>query len=385
MSPLNPLFCLIVYAIAFFTAYLIQLKYKQNTTPARYVSIDGFRGFLAFGVFIHHAAIWLKYSITGIWEAPNSNLYNHFGQSSVGFFFMITSFLFVSQLLKSRETGYNWKALAISRFFRIFPLYYFILFIFFIIVFIISSWTIRVPHGQLFQEIKDWLLFTIERSTNVNNVQNTFLIGAGVAWSLAYEWLFYFSLPIISLFILKKRKKLWTIAISAAFIFYFIKKRGHQPTDSFMFYFIGGAIAPFLNKYSTIQHRINKNLLSVVVIICLGLLLLEHSAQNFYSLILNTIIFTIIATGNTMFGILEKPFLRLLGDISYSTYLLHGLVLFITLYFIIGLDTVKTFTPTQYCFVIFAITPIIVVVSFFSYRLIEKPFMNLGKRILKKD
>ena len=61
MHPLNPIFAIIIYGIAFITAHLISIKYKIINTNVRYESIDGLRGFLALGVFIHHAAIWHQF------------------------------------------------------------------------------------------------------------------------------------------------------------------------------------------------------------------------------------------------------------------------------------------------------------------------------------
>jgi len=43
------------------------------------------------------------------------------------------------------------------------------------------------------------LFFTIGGPNNINNVENTYLIDAGVTWSLPYECLFYLILPLIAL------------------------------------------------------------------------------------------------------------------------------------------------------------------------------------------
>ncbi|HKU69337.1 MAG TPA: hypothetical protein VJQ51_00730, partial [Burkholderiales bacterium] len=48
-----------------------------RTPPShdRYPAIDGLRGFLAFGVFGHHAVVTHEYITTGIWRAPPSGFY----------------------------------------------------------------------------------------------------------------------------------------------------------------------------------------------------------------------------------------------------------------------------------------------------------------------
>ena len=58
MSLPSLIFPIIIYLIAYLTGYLLYSKYKIETTSGRYETIDGLRGFLALGVFIHHAYIW---------------------------------------------------------------------------------------------------------------------------------------------------------------------------------------------------------------------------------------------------------------------------------------------------------------------------------------
>ncbi len=51
MHHLNPFFALVIFLIAYITAYLINLKYKLHSVNNRYETIDGLRGFLALSVF----------------------------------------------------------------------------------------------------------------------------------------------------------------------------------------------------------------------------------------------------------------------------------------------------------------------------------------------
>ena len=63
-----------------------------------------------------------------------------------------------------------------------------------------------------------------------------------------------------------------------------------------------------------------------------------------------------------------------LGEVSYSTYLLHGFVFFVAYYFIIGLEVMKTFSATQYSMIAFCVTPFIIMASALGFTFIEKPF-----------
>jgi peptidoglycan/LPS O-acetylase OafA/YrhL len=102
------------------------------------------------------------------------------------------------------------------------------------------------------------------------------------------------------------------------------------------------------------------------------------------TILLSTVVFTLVALGNSMFGLLRLQFVSFLGDISYSTYLLHGIILFYAFRFLIGIKTMQSFTAVQYSFVIFAVVPVVVVLSYLTYRFIEKPLMRYGKNIIKR-
>ena len=84
--------------------------------------LDGLRGFLALGVFFHHAAIYHRYVLDDVWALPPSAVFTLFGQVGVSMFFMITGYLFWSRMIA--ECGRpDWMGLYISRIFRIGPLY----------------------------------------------------------------------------------------------------------------------------------------------------------------------------------------------------------------------------------------------------------------------
>jgi peptidoglycan/LPS O-acetylase OafA/YrhL len=112
------------------------------------------------------------------------------------------------------------------------------------------------------------------------------------------------------------------------------------------------------------------------------LILFFDTSNNFTCKIL--IIFTLIALGNNLFGILKSSTLKFLGEISYSTYLIHGIIIFIVMYFYYNLEEAKNLSPTQFWTSIFIITPIVVITSFLSYKNIEKPCMNYSKKLASK-
>ncbi|MGG5209827.1 acyltransferase family protein [Chryseobacterium sp. MIQD13] len=381
MNPLNPFFAIVIFLIVFGTAYLINLKYKFSNDNVRFETIDGLRGFLAFGVFIHHSAIWFQFLQIKSWELPKSNLYSHLGQTSVSFFFMITAFLFVTKLLNTNKE-IDWNAIFISRFFRLVPMYFVSLLVLVLIVFIISNWELKVTFTELVKELFYWVTFTIFGTPSINTYSNTSIINAGVVWSLPYEWLFYFSLPVISLLMLKKVNSIMYLIISIIFIVLFYKFKGANIHHFLSF--AGGAISPFLIKYGPKKIKYDSAFFSIIILLCLASILYFPTPNSFYCKFLIIVIFNLVVLGNSIFGILKNSTLKFLGEISYSTYLIHGIILFIVMYFIFGFEKATSLSPTEFCITIFIITPLVVLASFLSYKKIEHPFMVYSKKYLRK-
>jgi len=379
MTPTHTLFAVIVFIVCYVIAYVINIKYKLKPKPNRYDSIDGLRGFLGVGVFIHHASIWYIFSQTGVWELPKSNLYVHLGQTSVSLFFMISSFLFISKLLNNKE-GFNWKQFYISRFLRLGPLYFLSLIIVLLCVMEISNWKLMVDFKVFIVSILKWIGFTIFGEPILNNVSYTPYIN-GAVWSLPYEWLLYFSLPVLSIVISQKKPSIFIILISLLFMVLFSMYHGYGYHH--LLSFMGGAIAPFFKKYSKIKLNFNTTFFSILVLLCLLLIVQFNSSYSIICKLLITIVFTIIALGNTLFGILKNTTLKFLGEISYSTYLLHCIILFVTGYYIIGMENLQRFSKIEYCLLILVIAPLVVFISFLAFYWIEKPFMEIYKKRYK--
>src|SRR5580698_9187138 len=115
MSPLSLIPILPIVGLALLTVSLVSKVVPVQVAEGHYANIDGMRGYLAFFVFLHHSSIWylqLKYHY---WGLPPSNLYSHFGPTSVAMFFMITAFLFCRKLLNAGTKGLDWPKLYIGR------------------------------------------------------------------------------------------------------------------------------------------------------------------------------------------------------------------------------------------------------------------------------
>lgn len=374
MNPIHLITPLLIYLMAFATTYVLAKFAGIPKRDGRAETIDGLRGLLAIGVFIHHTAIWRQYSIHHIWESPTSNLYNHLGLSSVLLFFMITSFLFISKLLQSEHQTFTWRQFYIGRFLRLAPMYYCSFFIILLIVGIQTDWKLNDSYLELTKSIMHWLAFALHDTPDINQLNQTSIINAGVIWSLPYEWLFYCSLPLFAFMRFPAKSKLPVLFFAISFIAFFAWVHGFQYYP--ILAFVGGAIPALLNKYAHWNKPIQNGYASTIILGAAFLLLAFPNPYNIGSLCLLTVIFTLIAKGGDIFGLLKSPIVQFLGDISYSTYLLHGLLLYTFFHFALGIEKSAGLSINEYTASIVFLTPLLVLMSYLGFRYIESPFLK---------
>ncbi|MBK0401533.1 acyltransferase [Adhaeribacter sp. BT258] len=386
-DPLHPLFALGIFLLAFLTGFLINkiLKPGISSLPSRYETIDGLRGLLGIGVFIHHASIWHQYLQTGTWTLTSSNLFNHFGQTSVALFFMISAFLFTKKLIQARKEPFDWAYFFVSRFFRLVPMYYFSLAIIILYVLILSDWQIQRGFSEFLVSVLRLGLFEIPGETVLNGHALANLINAKITWTLRFEWLFYFSLPLLSLFILKVRPAVFYLVASIAFLLIFYKYHGLQHYHDYLS-FAGGIITAFLTQHFSINSKRNQALTGLIILACLLAIPQFETADNVVCKALIFLVFLLFAGGADLFGVFRNQTLKFLGDICYSTYLLHGILLFTVFYFGFGLKNAKQLSPAEFSGIIFSLTPVLVILSYAGFRFIEKPAIRLaGNMKLKRS
>jgi len=167
---------------------------------ARVSTIDGLRGLLALAVFFHHAAIWHQYAVIGEWRVPPSRFYTNLGPGGVSLFFMITGYLFWSQMLKARGRP-NYLKLYLGRLFRIVPLYLVLALIILGTVGFATHWRLNESPFEVSKEVASLLAGgAMNIPPEINGYDGAVLIAANVTWTLRYEWIFYASLIVTAFF-----------------------------------------------------------------------------------------------------------------------------------------------------------------------------------------
>jgi len=378
MNPTSvlPSLCAVVVALAS-TAYLARFL-RLPDLAQRYTAIDGLRGYLAFFVFLHHACIWYFFLQSGEWRPPPSNLYTHFGQSSVAMFFMITGFLFFSKLLDGRQT-IDWLRLFVSRFLRLTPAYLVMLAIMFGVVMLVSDADIRSAPVQVSKDALRWMSFTILGAPDLNGLADTWRITAGVTWSLPYEWFFYFSLPLLALTTGSAVPLRYLLPAAAAVLGMLWV---WEPLLPHFLSFLTGIIAALCVRSSYVRVLTASRWAAVFAFACLAVMVNYLPTSNAYlKAIPLALAFIVIACGNSLFGLLTHRLSRMLGEMAFSLYLMHGILLYVSFSLIFRTDTIAALSAVQYWALVISLTPILLGICAMSTHFVEQPAMRQTSRL----
>lgn len=369
MSPVSPWPALVALACAWYVALALSGRFGAPSAPGRFDTIDGLRGFLALFVALSHACIWYFHLRTGHWKAPPSNLYNQMGQGSVVMFFMITAFLFFTRILGARTTPIDWPRLYIARVLRLTPLYLLTMALLFALVAYLSNWEMQVSAERLMRQTLSWLTFTIPGAPPLNGVSVISI--AGVTWTLPYEWLFYLALPLLGQ-IVGARPSLAVIAFSLTGCMGVLLFR--VPSAAPLLAFASGVAAAYAVRFPAFQGFASGRTASLLALTCIGIAAAGYrSAFSVAPIALYGVAFACIAGGNSLFGLLRHPASRMLGEITYSVYLLHGLLLFALFHFLVGRSRAAAWEVHEHWLTVCVAMPFLVLLCTLTFRTIELP------------
>ncbi len=343
----------------------------------RATSIDGLRGLLALGVFIHHSSIWYAYARTGEWKPPSSPLYAQLGEAAVALFFMISAFLFYRQLVGGKVV--DWTRLYVGRFLRMMPLYAICVLLLLILVFAESGFQLVDPLVRFGLGLVQWISFTVLGAPDLNGVVGTRYIMAGVVWSLPYEWAWYAVLPLLA-WCMRGRVPRGLLVLSVLALAYI----GVRLSWLLVLPFIGGVVAYYATVSESLSAFLRGRAGSLLAVSCAFVsIACFDSARHPAAVALWSVFFVVIACGNTLFGLLSLRLSATLGELSYGIYLLHGFALFIA-YKSIGSATFAQLTPALHWALTAALLAPLLVACVVSYRCVELPAMMSRKAVLAR-
>jgi peptidoglycan/LPS O-acetylase OafA/YrhL len=371
---------IVAYALATAVAGLVaRADFPLPPAAHRIGCIDGLRGYLALSVLFHHFIIWMQVTrLGGGWTAPSVHFFNQLGAGGVGLFFMTTGLVFYPRVLAGFRAG-AWAATYVGRIFRIVPL---IAISVAIITTIIALRTGRGLDSAFPKAAAQWILALGEPS--LLGYPDSGRINAYVLWSLWYEWIFYFCvMPACALAIDLIRGRFPSYVLPAVLLVASLAGRIAMPRSVFVFLplFAIGMLAHEISTRENIARKLRTPIAAFIATGSLVFAMVFFGSPYDYALPMFAIFFVCVACGNSFGGILKTRGAVVLGECSYSIYILHGIVL--SLLFVDAAIIIEAI-PTLYLLGLLPFCAIIMtLLSPVSYLLVERPAVRIGRRIAR--
>jgi peptidoglycan/LPS O-acetylase OafA/YrhL len=349
-------------------------------TSNRVGTFDGLRGFLALSVFFHHTAVYHDYLQTGFWQSPSSRFYLLLGPAGVSMFFMITGYLFYSQLLREKGRP-NWKKLYVGRIFRIIPLYWFAVALVLFGVAVHTRGHLNVSPIQLILEIVRWSMGALFPEAPINASDFVYRITLYVTWTLRYEWFFYLSLLALAI----PARWRWSgllfppVFLCLALLHEVFAANPPTPWICVALFLIGMSTAALRNSYPNLKLQPIPASIAAVALIILAFLIPQYTFTPAPVLLLGTA-FLLIESGANLFGLLSTYPARRLGNISFGIYLLQGAV-FAGASSFDSMRALDLSSPIGHWTVSLLEAVALVSLATITHRWIERPGIDLGRRL----
>jgi peptidoglycan/LPS O-acetylase OafA/YrhL len=350
--------------------------------------IDAIRGIAILMVIVHHTAQ------QGTINAPYPiSVILSLGTRGVQLFFIASAFtLFRSYKNRNSFEKSPTKNFFIRRFFRIAPIYYLAIIYFILHQYInVPYWLGNQPYISVYNKISNILFLHGFSPYWINS-----LVPGG--WSIAVEMMFYALFPFLFLKIKTINDAFIFLNITLIFklIFqeffnYFQFIPSNYLKREFLFYYFPSQLPVFamgIIMFFLIENIKSLDKVSIKIKLITFFLLLLQVGSTFDFLYLNHLVFGILFL---IFGILlskgklsfiTNSLIRYIGKISFSMYIIHFIVISWLKYF-----NLIDFTNNYFINYLTRFSLIVTVSMFIStitYKLVEIPFQNFAKSLIRK-
>lgn len=356
--------------------------------PKKYEYIDSLRGIAILLVIIVHISTFFSYPTTDFF--PDSLLrFVHNGRLGVQLFFIVSAFTLM--MSHERRVGENnaTRNFFIRRFFRIAPLYYTaIVFISFFYL-VIDTADNDLKHYTFIHYLSNFLFFNSLSPDWIKSI-----VPGG--WSISVEFLFYMLFPVLYNKVKNINKNIYFIGIFIilAYIFFvfccnykahnFIRNDYHVLNLlNQLPVFLMGMLAYRITKGEFKQIKY-KTFIFALFILFLYTFLMYVSDQNMYTMIFTLLIIVLQRFPYKLFS--NKLFARV-GKVSFSMYVVHfGVIIMLNRLNIVNIIPVNNRFTSILNFI--ALYLLVAVITYFisqlTFKFIEMPGQNLGKKIIQK-
>jgi peptidoglycan/LPS O-acetylase OafA/YrhL len=365
--------------------------------------LESMRGMAALWVAIGHSFAWLKINDeAAVWSKPLWEVHGGqatvvrlivsccSGAAAVDIFFILSGFVLARSFARSALLGNGYIVFLVKRFFRIMPVFWFSIFLASLYL------VILYPGHQTFAPASRWFNgFFYEASLLPATIlKNASFIRTDLspnAWTLRIEMVGSLAVPLM-VYLLAHKGTLQTFGIVAAF-FALSLSRVLPFEDGFLYMFcIGAVLAKFADGGKQVQFG------NVVFVACAILIILTncslplvHSTKYDLLVVLpSAILIWRIAAADpaSLLSVFDFRWMRWIGKVSYSFYLLHFLVLY-------GITNGMLHILPSSIFVHWPVSVMAasciasillsLALSAVSYSLIEKPMTLLGRKLVASE
>lgn len=308
-----------------------------------------------------------------------------YGPGDVLIFFVLSGFVLGLSILRGdggdigAVKSFLWK-----RFFRLFPMIL-------ASTALLSVYFRLSPNSAALSAVSSWLSPQPSFSA-VNFIRNLSLFSTsinGVTWSLQVEAMFSIALPVTYFFLGRSGGKTLYVWIGLVLVYFFLgPKTFHldavQAPWAYLFACYTGVLLAFYRDQFRSLLAESRFLLYLTLLICGGICLATPHFGNHLLVYVLAVAFIIgvIATDLTpgVFRILDARPLLILGDISYSFYLLHTLFMRAFAKVIAGnlsASFVGAHPWLSASSLFVSSVAVCLPVSYLSYQIIERPFLSV--------
>lgn len=347
----------------------------------RFEELDGLRGVAALSVFFSHA---FHMPANDPVAAVNGTLLHILweGTAAVFLFFILSGFVLALPYVGKERRDVDYPPYLVRRVFRIFPAYLFAVFFSLILMQFLFQ-----PQGL--NGLHPWIQSFWRSEVSLDEIiRHVTMIGPDTnkidppIWTLRIEFMISVVFMLI-IYALQGKSRITSFAIALGFAALFIAK----PSAFFYFslFIAGGILARF---HATLIQAIKRFPKPAILLLLLASMTLYTSRYMFDAVGANEQLWHfLVSTGGAMLIVMAitcEPFtvflrskpIKFLGDISYSFYLLH---------FPILLSVSSLIYPaTGSLFLAWIISLLLSFASsWLVFKLIERPFQQLGRRIAK--
>jgi peptidoglycan/LPS O-acetylase OafA/YrhL len=365
-----------------------------NSDHGKIAALESLRGLLALWVVLGHL-LTVSGLDAGSWTGL-LKLFAH-GAYAVEVFIILSGFIIWMLLDRSRE---SFPAFIIRRFFRLFPVYFLCLIAAIGIMPLAVEALRELPwdNAQNSERLKIFAdsaayffphvvahVFMIHGMFPDNVLPSSPYAFAGQAWSISLEWQFYLIAPLLYWWSARGPWAFAILSVTALAMHYLTLDWPTASLPPQLFLFMIGMLS-----YEVWRQR--EKLPSAYVVWLLPAALVLAVASRMPALLVWTLVYflmlaTYCGTGGPIVGIvmrtLEHRHFRFLGEISYSLYLSHMVVLYLAMYLLapyaLILGKGGHFAILAACVLCASVGG-----SYLLHRYIERPGIQAGRRLASR-